>query len=142
MATRRKFINQLAHVTLATGLSSFLPSNAAETIDSTIEAPFEERADLQLYTELLMQWTDAMLKLQITDKTFSGLYGGNMCPACGRIHGRCGDAVYPFMWMAEKTGKQEYLDAAKRVVQWANNNVTMHDGSWVNDVNINLYGKA
>lgn len=139
MATRRKFINQLAHVTLATGLSSFLPSNAAETIDSTIEVPFEERADLQLYTELLMQWTDAMLKLQITDKTFSGLYGGIMCPACGRIHGRCGDAVYPFMWMAEKTGKQKYLDVAKRVVHWANNNVTMHDGSWVNDVNINLW---
>jgi hypothetical protein len=86
-----------------------------------------------------MQWTDALLKLQIIDKSFTGLYGGIMCPSCGRIHGRCGDAVLPFMWMAEKTGQQKYIDAAKRVMQWSENNATTPDGAWVNDVNINLW---
>ena len=137
MTTRRTFINQVTHATLATGLSSFLPFNAANSkgINSGSDAPFEEREDLQLYTKLLMQWCDALLKLQITDKTFSGLYGGFNCPACGFIHGRSADAAFPLLYMADHTKNQKYLDAALQVFNWGEQNVSRPDGSWVNDVN-------
>ncbi len=142
MASRRTFITQVAGATIGTGLTTLLPfktAQARELIDLSAATSIEKRVDLQLYETLLMQWTDALMKLQITDKSFSGLYGGIMCPSCGRIHGRCGDAVLPFMWMAERTGQQKYLDAAKRVMQWSENNATTPDGAWVNDVNVNLW---
>jgi hypothetical protein len=40
------------------------------------------------------------------------------------------DAVYPFLYMADKTGEKKYLEAAKLVMTWAENNVSQEDGSW------------
>jgi hypothetical protein len=97
------------------------------------------REDYHLYFRLLTRWCDALINLQVTDRTFPGLYGGILCPACSRVHGRIGDAVYPFMRMASLTGKRKYIDAAVRVMEWSENNVSFPDGSWVNDVNVNLW---
>ncbi len=39
------------------------------------------------------------------------------------------DAVYPFLYLADKTGEQRYLDAALAVMDWSEN-VSRPDGSW------------
>ena len=85
---------------------------------------------------LLNEWCDALLRYQITDKSQKGLYGGILCPACARIHGRCSDAVYPLMYLAESSGETRYLEAATKLFDWMEENVSLPDGAWINDVNV------
>lgn len=87
-------------------------------------APFEK-----LTSQLLTTWCDAMVDTQIDNPEKPEVHGTLYCEACNRIHGRCMDAVYPFLYMADKTGKQKYLDAAINVMKWSEN-VSMPDGSW------------
>ena len=86
----------------------------------------------KFYFNLLKKWADALCSLQIKDVKRQGIYGGIMCPACSRIHGRCADAVYPLMYMADKTGKKKYLDTAIRLQAWSEH-VSNFDGSYSND---------
>ena len=65
-----------------------------------------------VYFDLLQQWCDAMIRLQPHDLG-PEFDGGLLCPACKYQHGRCGDAVYPFMYMADRTGDRKYVEAAK-----------------------------
>lgn len=87
-----------------------------------------------MYQDLLKDWCDALVQLQITQIDNKHLYGGILCPACGRIHGRCSDAIYPMMVMAEITHEEKYLSCAKRLFIWSEK---MHqpDGSYYNDTN-------
>ncbi len=85
-----------------------------------------------LYFELLKEWCDALLGLQINEIKAPALYGGILCPACARVHGRCADAVYPLMHMAHATGERRYTDAAVRLQAWSDN-MSCPDGSWVNE---------
>ena len=84
------------------------------------------------YFKLLKEWSDGMLKYQVNQEMGAGIEGGLMCPTCSRIHGRCFDAVYPFMTMADLTGDKKYLDAAIKLQAWAKH-VERPDGSWGND---------
>jgi len=84
--------------------------------------------------ELLSEWMDTLLTYQIKHKNPS-LNGGLLCPACARVHGRCGDAVLPMMYMAKHTRDKKYIEAAKQLMQWMDN-VRMPDGSWMNDVHV------
>ncbi|GGD04128.1 hypothetical protein [Hyunsoonleella pacifica] len=83
-----------------------------------------------LITDLLKDWSDAMLKQQIINPSNLELHGSLDCPSCEHIHGRCMDAVYPFLYMADKTGDEKYVEGAKLVMTWAENNVSQEDGSW------------
>ncbi|MEL6922912.1 MAG: hypothetical protein AAFO94_02615, partial [Bacteroidota bacterium] len=83
----------------------------------------------QLSYDLLKTWCDAMIRDQLRDTDDPSLYGALYCHACEKIHGRCMDAVYPFMYMASATGEQKYIDAAIDVMQWSEN-VSRPDGSW------------
>lgn len=83
--------------------------------------------------KLLSQWCSTLLKLQVHNTENPFLDGGILCPACGRIHGRCFDAIYPFMYMADETGNMEYLEGAKSLFEWAEKTVSREDGSYVND---------
>ncbi|MDU0352605.1 hypothetical protein RS130_00575 [Paraglaciecola aquimarina] len=112
-------------------------------VGSTVMSPFNlafssgrnalgvhQHSDYQhLVSELLKTWCDGMIQHQIVDKTKPELHGALWCPACQKIHGRCMDAVYPFMHMAHKTNEEKYLNAAIMAMQWAEN-VTKEDGSW------------
>jgi hypothetical protein len=40
------------------------------------------------------------------------------------------DAVYPFLYMADKTGDKKYVEGAKLVMTWAENNVSQENGAW------------
>jgi hypothetical protein len=91
---------------------------------------------LNLSEKLLEEWCDSLISYQITNLNSKGLYGGIICPACARIHGRIGDTIYPMMHMAAKTGNKKYLNAAKLLFDWVENNVSSDDGSIVNDVNV------
>ena len=67
--------------------------------------------------KLLTEWMDTFLAYQC-DNLHPSLNGGVLCPACARIHGRIGDAVLPLMYLADKTHKEKYLLAAKRLMAW------------------------
>ena len=94
--------------------------------------------DLLLNTSsnLLKEWCDALLKYQVTNNCHKGLHGGLLCPSCARIHGRCSEAIYPLMYLANETGDMKYLQSAIELYNWMEENVSLPDGSWVNDVNV------
>ena len=85
-----------------------------------------------VYFDLLRQWCDEMLRLQLHDLG-PEFDGGLICPACRYQHGRCGDAVYPFMYMADRTGERKYVEAAKAVVDWHERSMLADDDSAYND---------
>lgn len=90
-----------------------------------------QMSDFQLMVkDLLTDWCDGMLRNQILDPDNPERNGALGCPSCEHIHGRCMDAVYPFLYMADSTGDKKYLDAAILVMEWAENNVSQNDGSW------------
>lgn len=91
-------------------------------------------ADLYLLSEqLLKQWGKGLISLQILDKSDVNNYGGIYCPANKTVHGRIGDAIYPFFYLAEKTGDSKYLDSAMLLYRWIENRVSQPDGSWLNE---------
>ncbi|QDV66049.1 hypothetical protein [Crateriforma conspicua] len=132
---RREFITSL---TLGGALVSLAPdqvwgSDQAYRPDKDTPQALSEFD--QLTAQLLKQWCDGMLAHQIDAPEDPTRHGGLACPACPRIHGRCSDALYPFLHMAHTTGQQKYLDASIAVYDWAEHNVSRADGSWTNDVN-------
>ncbi|MDR2931999.1 MAG: hypothetical protein LBV27_02725 [Oscillospiraceae bacterium] len=85
--------------------------------------------------DLLKTWCDALLEHQITELKQPELHGALLCPACGHIHGRCADAIYPLLYLADATGDARYLDAAKALYAWTEYNMSRADGSFYNDAN-------
>ena len=81
---------------------------------------------------LLKAWCDALIRLQIDMPGRSDFDGALLCPACKVIHGRCHDAIYPMMAVADRTGDDKYLTAAKKLFQWGEN-MLCDDGSIYND---------
>ncbi len=65
----------------------------------------------KLCFDLLKDWCDGMINVQIMDPSDSTIHGMLKCPACDVVHARLLDAVYPFLYMAKETGEQKYLDA-------------------------------
>ena len=49
--------------------------------------------------DLLKDWCDGMMAHQIDEPNHPERHGALWCPACETIHGRCIDAVYPFLYM-------------------------------------------
>jgi hypothetical protein len=90
-----------------------------------------------LYSELIKTWCDGLLEHQVTTGLRDpALIGGFLCPACALIHGRCSDAVYPLLHVAQTTGDARYVRAAQLVYEWSERQVSRSDGSWVNDVSL------
>lgn len=91
--------------------------------------------DKNICDELLRTWCEKLLELQIKDVDNPRLKGGILCPSCGRIHGRCFDAIYPFMYLADTDKDERYKQAAVQLFDWAENTVSCADGSYINDTN-------
>ncbi len=96
--------------------------------------------DTNICGELLQVWCDKLLELQVKDIENPRLKGGIMCPSCARIHGRCFDAIYPFMYLADVNQDDRYKKAAIQLFDWAENTVSQPDGSYVNDTNSSWKG--
>ena len=111
----------------AASLGIFFPIIGCQQVSN--ETSEKETAYQQLVFSLLKDWCDGMLKVQINKPEDTTVHGALDCPACNKIHGRCMDAVYPFMYMADKTGDSKYMNAAIEVMEWSKN-VTRPDGSW------------
>ena len=84
------------------------------------------------YFELLKQWCDELIKLQVHGTGCKELDGAIICPACQIIHGRCHDLIYPLMYLADNTGDEKYLNAARELFDWAES-LVIEDGSLYND---------
>lgn len=87
---------------------------------------------------LLAEWCEGMLRHQIQDPTNPTRHGALQCPACGFIHGRCWEALYPLMHQARATGEQRHLAAAIQLFDWSAT-VTGPDGRWTNDIEPNSW---
>lgn len=87
------------------------------------------------YMNLLKSWVDRLISLQVKEAAESYFRGGIMCPACAKIHGRCGDAVLPLMYMASVTREDKYIHAAKELFDWSERNIVRADDSYINDSN-------
>lgn len=81
---------------------------------------------------LLQSWCDALLQYQIKNTGDPQLDGALLCPACQTIHGRCGELVYPLMTLCDRLGRQEYLDAARKLFDWSES-LFCSDGAMLND---------
>ena len=81
---------------------------------------------------LLKQWCGGLLFNQLDMPGRPEFDGAILCPACHVIHGRCHDAVYPLMTMADRTGDDKYLISAKKLFNWSRN-LLCDDGSIYND---------
>lgn len=84
--------------------------------------------------KLLTEWCDALRGLQIEGMGNPRLDGALMCPACGRIHGRCADAMYPFLVRARQTDDVEWIERAKALFEWTEVTVGQTNGAVLNDV--------
>ncbi len=96
-----------------------------------------------LCRELMQEWCKSLLRLQIKGTNDKRLDGGILCPACGRIHGRCVEAVYPFLRMAaeeDQGSKEPWIAAARALFSWAKNTVGQIDGSFLNDIDSDWRG--
>lgn len=87
---------------------------------------------------LLEQWGEGLLNLQYK-LPVKGMQGGIVCPACAMVHGRSGDAIFPFLLLADKKKDSRYLDAAHQLYSWMETMVSMPDGSWVNEVSVSAW---
>ena len=82
---------------------------------------------------LTNQWGQQLLSMQVTDKHRADDYGGIWCPADKAVHGRVGDTIYPFYYLASQTKDSRYLDAAQLLFRWIERRVSQPDGSWLNE---------
>ena len=88
----------------------------------------------KLCRDLLKEWCEALLRLQIKNFGDPRLNGALLCPACGKIHGRCFEAMYPFLCMAAWEKEEKWVAAAERLFTWAEQTVSQADGSFLNDI--------
>lgn len=120
----------MRNITFAVLLYALSLSGQVKTSDAVTSDEALRREAQSLLTE----WVDTLLTYQCHG-LHSALDGGILCPACARMHGRIGDTVLPLMYLADKTGDDKYLLAAKRLMAWMEN-VHRPDGSWMNDVHV------
>lgn len=125
--SRRKFVK-----TAAAGLGALRVLSWDQLLCPTFFAEGNEL--IVLSHELLKEWLDALLKLQVNDSTAAPeLFGGIICPYKKTVHGRIGDTVYPLLYMAKTTHDKKYLASARKLYQWMETNVSREDGSWLNE---------
>lgn len=131
---RRNFLTTLSTSTAGLAITGSLWTTkqglAAE--DAVIGT---EGSDFDILTKnLLTEWCDGMLARQIDEPNNPIHDGALACPSCEHIHGRCWEAVYPFLHLAKATGNEKYLQAGIRLFDWSAN-VSGADGRWTNDLN-------
>jgi len=121
---RRNFFQ----LSVLTGVGLSLPMSGI--LNACTNHPEHSLEFKSLISNLLKDWCNGMIKVQINNPSNLEEHGALGCPSCSHIHGRCMDAVYPFLYMADKTGDKKYTEAAKLVMTWAENNVSQENGAW------------
>lgn len=112
----------------------FKTALAASAIVATLKLHAQTGAKDPLRTladNLLADWCNGLRNLQIKSGPKDRL-GGIKCPACDFIHGKIGDAVYPFLCVAKRHKDSDMLDSGIMLYDWMENNVSQADGAWDN----------
>ncbi|MDR3735002.1 MAG: hypothetical protein P4L10_05615 [Acidobacteriaceae bacterium] len=135
--SRRDLLRLSATGAAALGANLAFPALAAAA--PAHSAPLHPAQGSALYSTLLQHWCDGLLAHQITTISDPALHGAFLCPACGILHGRCADAVYPLLRVAHTTGNPKYLRAALQVHAWSELNLSRDDGSWANDITLSSW---
>ncbi|MFT3935134.1 MAG: twin-arginine translocation signal domain-containing protein [Chitinophagaceae bacterium] len=129
--SRRKFVQTLAAGGVVLAGTPYLQGYAQN---------FNEGFNLyHLSKELLQEWGHAVLKLQVTNTSNKDSYGGIISPDNGKIPGRCGDAIYPFFCIAQMNNDNRFAEAAQRLYNWMETNVSDADGAWLNEPQKNAW---
>lgn len=87
----------------------------------------------QVYN-LFKSWCDQLLTTQLNMPQEPLLDGGLLCPACALVHGRCADMILPLVLLYKETGDGKYLTAAKRLIDWTENNLLTDNNDYRNDI--------
>jgi len=74
---------------------------------------------------------DVLITHQVADET-SADFGGILCPLCGKVHVRAGEAVFPLCYLYSETRERKYIESAVRLVKWLLK-AQQEDGSWGDD---------
>ena len=75
------------------------------------ENPNNNSTEFQTLAEdLLQDWCNGMLQVQIHQPEDATLHVALDCPACNKIHGRCMDAVYPMLYRYSRSKIMERHD--------------------------------
>lgn len=84
--------------------------------------------------KILEDWCRSLRNCQIHDTGDKKLDGALYCSCCGRIHGRCFEAMYPFLYMDAKYPDQGWGVAAEALFDWADINLSNGAGGFFNDI--------
>jgi hypothetical protein len=79
-----------------------------------VQAQRLRQQPLRQALRLLKTWCDGFLAYQVRGLRGEGVNGGLLCPACGIVHGRNADAVYPLLRMARTSGDARYVRGRRR----------------------------
>ena len=82
--------------------------------------------------DLMKTWCDTLLTYKV-ESASPYLDGALLCPACHVVHGRIADLAFPLTLLYARTDEQHYLEAADKMIDWTEYNLTRPDGSWRND---------
>ena len=93
-----------------------------------------------LAERLLRKWCEGLYSHQIRETGDKRADGAFICPACGKIHGRSADAIYPFMTMYSMTSDDKWLKASEALFSWSEEVVSSADGSYINDIDSDWRG--
>lgn len=91
--------------------------------------------------DLLVTWCEALYSHILTSQD-KRIDGAMICPACGKIHGRCFEAMYPFLEMARQSGDDKWIKASIKLFSWAEHTVTLPNGGYLNDIDSDWTGTS
>ena len=89
---------------------------------------------------LFLRWAEALLSFRVSGTGDPALDGNMVCPACGAMHGRAPDTVWPLTWLWARTGDRKWLDFARGLVTWGRLNCERPDGGYISDLNMGWRG--
>lgn len=84
--------------------------------------------------DLMKSWCDELLKTQLDMPNEPLLDGAVLCPGCAIVHGRCADMILPLVLLYKQTGKEHYLSAAKKLIDWTDYNLLTEHDDYRNDL--------
>jgi hypothetical protein len=112
----------------------FLPSAVCAVGMNTVFSVHDKINNLA--TSLLEKWCVGLYANQTISPGDKGTDGGIYSPGDEAYLGRSADALYPFLWMAKQTNDKKYVEAAKMVYTWEQNNCWSEEhGCWYNNPN-------
>jgi hypothetical protein len=129
---RRTF---LKNSVTATSSLLFLPSFLQCTGTNSLYSDHQRINELTI--KLLEQWCKGLVAHQTNSPDNLITHGGIYSPGDDAFLGRSADSILPLLWMAKHTNDYKYVEAAKLVYGWEQNNCWSEElGCWFNNPNM------